>query len=114
MINDQLVLSMMQPPDGWVDTPEQAKLRDCLTSILLGHSTFDTMMMSNDLIIMMRDQLLTAVANVRRTAAKTARRVDKMRPQQIANATGLSLATVSRLLTEGPRYVRPAEPTDAS
>lgn len=98
MIDDQLVQDALKAPDGYVDTPEQAQLRACLTTILSGHDAVDTIKICFDIITLMRDQLMTDTAAVRRHAARVAR--DSMSPAALALASGQTKATISRLLTE--------------
>lgn len=89
---------LLQAPDGWVDTPEQEQLRNCLAGVLQGHEDVDTVRICYDLITMMRDQLMGRAADVRRVAAKRARK--NMTPAALALASGQTRQTISRLLTE--------------
>lgn len=98
MTEDQLVRDALAAPDGWVDTPEQAQLRNCLYTILAGHDAVDNIRICADLVEVIRDQLVTKVANVRKIAAGSLRQT--MTPREIAALTGLTPATVARLLTE--------------
>ena len=88
----------LQPPDGWVDTPEQAQLRTCLAMALEGHDGPNTIRVCRELITVMRDQLMTGAARVRRQAAREARK--EMSPKDLAAASGETRQTISRLLTE--------------
>jgi len=98
MLDEEFVRSALEPPEGWSDTTEQAQLRACLTDILSGHDPIDTIIVCYDIITVMRDQLMTNVAHVRRQAAREARQT--MSPRAIAQASGQTPQTVSRLLTE--------------
>jgi hypothetical protein len=98
MIEDAIVDSALQPPPGWVDTPEQAQLRACLSNVLKGHDEANTIRVCYDIITLLRDQLMTQTAQVRRRAAGIAR--ETMTPAQLVEASGQSRATVARLLTE--------------
>lgn len=88
----------LDPPEGWADTPEQAQLRRCLQGILEGHEAVETIRICYDLITLMRDQLMTGTAQVRRQAAKEARMT--MTPGELAMASGQTRQTIARLLTE--------------
>lgn len=100
MIKDQLVEDTLKAPDGWVDTEAQAQLRQCLTSILTGHDEITTIIISGEVIAVMRDQLMSNAATIRRSATRAARHQLSMTPLDIAKATHQSSATVARLLTE--------------
>lgn len=100
MIKDQLVDETLRAPDEWVDTPAQAQLRACLTTILTGHNEIDTIKIAGEVISLMRDQLMGDAAVIRRSATRAARRELGMTPKEIAKATGQTAATVARLLTE--------------
>jgi hypothetical protein len=103
MIKDQLVEDTLRPPDEWVDTPAQAQLRACLTTILTGHDEVQTIVIAGEVIALMRDQLMGGTATIRRSAARAARQ-NGMMPQDIARETGQTAATVARLLTESRPY----------
>ncbi len=98
MIEQELVQKALQAPENWRDTPQQAQLRECLTSIVIGHDAVTTMTICFDLITLMRDQMMTAVAQVRRASAAEARKT--MSPKALVDATGQTRQTISRLLTE--------------
>jgi hypothetical protein len=98
MIEHELIQEALQPPEGWVDTPEQAQLRECLTGILSGHDAVTTTRICFAVITVMRDQLLTGAAQIRRSSAAVARKT--MSPDELAKASGQTRQTVSRLLTE--------------
>lgn len=98
MMDKEFVRSALGPPDGWTDTQEQAQLRECLISILDGHDPIEMINVCHDIITVMRDQLMTNVAHIRRQAARTARQT--MTPQEIVASSGQTPQTVSRLLTE--------------
>ena len=98
MIDEEFVRGALEPPEGWTDTVEQAQLRACLTEILSGHGSVDTIIICYDIITVMRDQLMTNVAHVRRQAAREARQT--MSPRDLAVASGQTPQTISRLLTE--------------
>lgn len=98
MIDEEFVRGALEPPEGWTDTVEQAQLRACLTEILSGHGAVDTIIVCYDIITVMRDQLMTNVAHVRRQAAREARQT--MSPRDLAVASGQTPQTISRLLTE--------------
>ena len=98
MIDEEFVRGALEPPEGWEDTAEQAQLRACLTQILSGHGPVATIIVCYDIITVMRDQLMTNVAHVRRQAAREARQT--MTPRDLAAASGQTPQTISRLLTE--------------
>lgn len=98
MIDIELVQGALRSPEGWTDTPEQAQLRACLIQVLSGHEPADTIRICYDIITLMRDQLMTETAQVRRAAAKVAR--DTMSPQELSAASGQTRQTISRLLSE--------------
>ncbi len=93
------VEEICQAPEGHTDTPEQAALRSCLFQALDGRHPVDQVRIGRDLVELMRDQLMGAASKVRNLAASQAR--ETMTTQEIATASGLSHATVSRLLTKG-------------
>jgi hypothetical protein len=97
-IDPAIVLEALQPPEKWSDTPEQAQLRSCLVNTLSGHDPANTVRICHELITLMRDQLMSGTATVRRTAAAVARK--SMSPAELASASGQSRQTISRLLTE--------------
>lgn len=97
-IDPVIVLEALLPPEKWSDTPEQAQLRACLVSALSGHDPANTVRICHELITLMRDQLMSGTATVRRTAAAVARK--SMSPAELASASGQSRQTISRLLTE--------------
>jgi hypothetical protein len=98
-IDPAVVEEALQPSSQWVgDTPEQAQLRSCLVSTLTGHDPATTVRICHELITLMRDQLMSGTATVRRTAAAVARK--SMSPAELATASGQSRQTISRLLTE--------------
>lgn len=102
MIDDQLIRDALNDkPDGWVDTIEQAQLRACLISVLEGHDEAKTIKVCFEIITLMRDQLLAGTAQIRRAAAKEARRT--MSIKDIVDASGQSPQTVARLLDEAKR-----------
>lgn len=98
MIDEEFVRSALEPPEGWEDTDEQAQLRACLINVLSGHNPIQMINVCHDIITLMRDQLMTNVAHVRRQAAREARQT--MTPREIAKISGQTPQTVSRLLTE--------------
>ena len=98
MINEAMIKSSLEVPPGWQDTPEQALLRNCLREILTGHDEADTIRICYQLITLMRDQLMTQTAHVRRQAAAIARQT--MSTDELVNRSGQTRQTVNRLLTE--------------
>jgi hypothetical protein len=98
MIDEAFVRGALEPPEGWTDSPEQAQLRECLAGILSGHDPVATSNVCLDIITLMRDQLMSNVAYVRRQAAREARAT--MSPKQLVEASGKTPQTISRLLTE--------------
>jgi hypothetical protein len=98
MIDPTVIKVSLQAPDSWVDTPEQAQLRTCLAMALEGHDGPQTIRICRELITLMRDQLMTGAARVRRQAAREARQ--EMSPKDLAAASGETRQTISRLLTE--------------
>lgn len=102
MIDNQLIRDALTgTPDGWIDSPEQAQLRSCLISVLEGHDEATTIKICFDLITLMRDQLMAGTAQIRRAAAKEARK--SMSIRDIVDASGQSPQTVARLLDEAKR-----------
>lgn len=90
------------PPNGWTDTPEQAQIRACLSNALDGiESPIERIKVSADLIQLLRDQLLTGLAQVRKTSALELK--GEMTTKEITELTGLTGATVQRLLYTGRR-----------
>lgn len=79
------------------ETIAQAQLRDCLLGIFAEEDTVSTIRVAGELIEYSR-LVLTAMGAIRRSAAAHAR--STMTPDEIAKATNLSRATVSRLITE--------------
>lgn len=79
-------------------TPAELQIRDCLINIFKDQDPVTTMLVAGQLIEYFRDDVLSSVATLRRGAAAVAR--SSMAPRDIAEATGLSRATVSRLITE--------------
>jgi hypothetical protein len=102
MIENSVIEEAFRPTMGRDDTPEQAQVRECLVGVLRGHSDADTIRICYDLIVLMRDQLSTQVAEVRRRAAAEARTY--MAPQELATASNQSPQTISRLLDEARRF----------
>lgn len=80
------------------ETMAQQQVRECLTNVLQHRDPIEMMLVAGELIEYARDYVLSGLAAVRRTATVTARM--SMSPDQIAQSTGLSRATVSRLITE--------------
>lgn len=82
---------------------EREAVRKLLISLLTeGQSDIEVIKISGDLIKYLRDNVLTSLAAIRRAAANQAR--TQMSPDEIVTATGLSKATVSRLITERRNY----------
>lgn len=81
---------------------EREAVREILVSVLSSQSDTEVIKTTGDLIGYLRDHVLSALAGIRRTAANNARLT--MSPDEIAAATGLSKATVSRLITERRNY----------
>ena len=77
-------------------------LRQSLLDIFAGNSDVENIRVSGDLIQYIRDHVLSALAGIRRASAIGARAT--MSPEEIAAATGLSKATISRLITEHRNY----------
>jgi len=92
------VPAMLAPPEGWVDTAQQAQMRACLVAALSGHDAPTTVRIASELIAVMRDQLLSGAALVRRQAAREAR--ETMDKSALALASGQTVQTIARLLTE--------------
>lgn len=93
------VEEICQPSEGHTDTPEQAMLRACLISALDSLDPLNQVRVGRDLVDVMRDELMGAASNVRNKAALEARKT--MTTAEIVTGSGLSHATVSRLLTKG-------------
>jgi hypothetical protein len=88
-------------PPAAGETTEEAQLRACLTEVLAGHSDVETIRICQTLIVLMRDQLSTQVAHVRRAAAAAAYSSgDGLTIDDIAAGSGQSVTTVRRLLSE--------------
>lgn len=100
MVDSSFIREAFQAPEGHVDTAEQAQLRQCLISVIDGHDTIRTIQICREIIDLMRDQLMGSAAMVRRHAARTARDDGGLQLMEIASQTGLTKATVNRLLTE--------------
>lgn len=80
------------------ETAAQAQVRACLASVFQDRDPIEAMLIAGELIEYARDYVLSGMAAIRRTATVTARIT--MSPDDIAKATHLSRATVSRLITE--------------
>lgn len=78
--------------------PHVETLRRCLTEIFADCSDVEAIQISGDLIGYCRDVVLPALGGIRRNATANARVY--MSVSEIASATGLSHAVVSRLFTE--------------
>jgi hypothetical protein len=94
-LTDAYLAKLLQPKD---ETPAQARVRECLVSVFRDRDPVEGMLIAGELIEYARDYVLSGMAAIRRTATVTARIT--MSPDEIAQATGLSRATVSRLITE--------------
>lgn len=108
MLQEDLVREVFAPPGQWTDTPEQARLRACITEIIAGGDAVETITICYALIELMRNQLMSNAATVRRLAAREAcygESGPRLKPLELAAATGQSIQTVLRLLTESPRTV---------
>lgn len=77
-------------------------LREALLEIFAGKTDVEKIRISGELIQYIRDHVLSALAGIRRGSAIGAR--TSMSPEEIAAATGLSKATISRLITEHRNY----------
>lgn len=73
-------------------------LRRCLVEIFENKNDIEATVISGLLIEYGRDIMLPALGAIRRNATANLRTI--MSPKDIATATGLSLAVVSRLITE--------------
>lgn len=86
------------------ETGAQIQLRLCLSAIFKDQDPLTTIVVAGQLIEYARDVILPSLGTVRRNAAGVARASVPagmgLSPDQIATATGLSRATVSRLITE--------------
>lgn len=102
MIENSVIEGALSPTMDRADTPEQAQMRECLVGILRGHSDADTVRICHEIITLMRDQLSTQVAEVRRRAAAEARTY--MTSQELATASNQSPQTIARLLDEARRF----------
>lgn len=92
------VKQALAPPPDWTDNPQQAQIRACLTHVLDGHDPVTAISVCTEMIAFLRDQMLTAVAQVRREAAHTARQ--NMSVTELATAAKQSRPTISRLIAE--------------
>lgn len=81
---------------GWMDFLDPQVLYKELQKL----DPVERIRVSTELIEVCRDQLMVDLATIRRAAAAEARHVQGMRPNDIAEATGSSRQTISRLLTE--------------
>lgn len=99
------VKQALAPPPGWTDTTEQARVRACLTAALTDHEPVAAIAVCTEMIAFLRDQILTAVAQVRREAAATARQ--DMSVSELALASGQSRPTISRLIAEHKEHSLP-------
>lgn len=77
-------------------------VRKAIVELLSGKTEVEIISISGNLIEYLRDQVLSALAAIRRSAAIQAR--GSMSPDEIVQATGLSKPTVSRLITEYRNY----------
>lgn len=78
------------------------RLRESLLQIFSDKTDVENIRVAGDLIQYIRDHVLSALAGIRRASAIGARAT--MSPEEIATATGLSKATISRLITEHRNY----------
>jgi primosomal protein N'' len=81
-----------------VETEAQRQMSACLQQIFEEVDPLNTIVVSKELIDYIRDRLLSSLATLRRAATADVR--SSMSPDAISQATGLSRATVSRLITE--------------
>jgi hypothetical protein len=102
MIEDSIIEGALQPTMDRADTPEQAQLRSCVQAILQGREDVELVRICHELITLMRDQLSTQVATVRRKAALEAR--ERMSSNELSVASGQSIQTIARLLDEARRF----------
>lgn len=84
------------------ESVEQLILRESLESVFTDKSNLEIVQIAGALIEYYRDHVLSALAAIRRAAVIDAKQ--KMSPDQIAQATGLSKVTVGRLVTEHKNY----------
>lgn len=89
-------------PVASTETTEQAALRTFLENLFQGRTDIDAIQISGQLITYTRDHVLSSLAAIRRTAALKAKR--RMSADKLAEETGLSKATVTRLITENRNY----------
>ena len=82
--------------------PAREAIRELLITTLSTQSDTEIIQTTGDLISYIRDHVLSSLAGIRRTAAQNARIT--MLPDEISAATGLSKATVARLITERRNY----------
>lgn len=88
---------LLDTNNGAPVTSAEQQLRGCLNSIFEERNNVERIVVAGQLIEFSR-LIQTALATVRREATVYARTT--MSPGEIAEATGLSRATVSRLITE--------------
>lgn len=91
------VAYLADDPDNPLSQPVEI-LRQCLLDIFQDRSDVEAIQISGDLIKYCRDKVLPALGGIRRNATANAR--VSMTVDEIASATGLSHAVVSRLFTE--------------
>lgn len=100
MHSDDIVQEVLQVPDGWVDSPEQAQLRACLIDALSGHDAVTTMAIAGQLIDFLRDHLMAGAAVIRRKSARQAKLDTGLTIKDLATASGQSHQAVARLINE--------------
>src|SRR5688572_22273388 len=84
------------------DNPDREAIRQELLSLLSQRSDTEIIQVTGDLILYLRDTILSSLAGIRRSAAINAK--STMSTDEIASKTGLSKVSVSRLITEGRNY----------
>lgn len=77
-------------------------IRERLVATLSVQSDTEIIKTSGDLIMYLRDHVLSALAGIRRAAANNAKVT--MTLDELVAATGLSKPTISRLITERRNY----------
>ena len=95
------VSDIFKPPDNWHDTPAQAQVRACLTAALEDLDPISRTGVAGALIEMLRDQVLAGLAHIRKESVIEAK--GDLTSAEIAEQTGLTKATVARLLYVGRR-----------
>lgn len=107
MINKEKVTDSMLSDDYLkktlqlrTSTEVRTQVQGCVLTAIKDLDPVEMIKVTADLIAYFRDEALPALGTVRRTAALAARDQFGMSASEIAMATGTTMATVRRLITE--------------